>query len=333
MFYWRKKEAEEAGWTEEDIAAKATRFGFDSPLDEFFESINDPANDRYATVVRGKRGHHIMSDFYHFAYPMGSSWFDGSYVGTYNWVPTYNDAPNVEAADYYGHMIRDYCPPGTENYEHHHREEAFSTGRAVNSVGENCFMLPLAWRGGGENRDTLTPGADKDAWYECGYIPTPTAKRKTRWWPGEFPQLMNGKSSAKELSWEWIKYCCLPENEDIMLSYGNSICRYSTANDATIVKKWSEDKPEEGARARPWLATWPTTFSDGTKPRPVELPEYPEHDDIAGTALNLCVIQEMTPQEAMDEAQSKIEKVMRDAGYAEKFWSKAPADLKAFVNM
>jgi multiple sugar transport system substrate-binding protein len=110
-------------------------------------------------------------------------------------------------------------------------------------------------------------------------------------------------SPHKEVAFDFMLWATSPEVMKEMARLGTPPTRRSVFEDPELVKElW-------------WLKTTEQAL-DNSRPRP-RLPEWNKVEQVMAEVLLLAIRDELTPQQALDRANERIEIIMQEAGYIE----------------
>lgn len=191
-------------------------------LEKAAKALTDKASGKYGYVARGKRAA-AVSMFCSFLYNMGGKWQnpDGS--------PALASPQSVEAFKFYGHLMKDYGPPGVANFGFPEVNSAFMEG----------------------NVGFATDAASFSAFYEdpakskvvgkVGYYPFPTG-------PGGDHPILYGwgvsvaqQSKKKEAMWLFAQWATNKQNAVRSVQSGAASARKSAWDNPEITSKMKPD--------------------------------------------------------------------------------------------
>ena len=102
----------------------------------------------------------------------------------------------------------------------------------------------------------------------------------------------------QEAAWEYIKWVTSPEIQKEMAMMGaGGYLRPSTVTDPDLQQKY------------PFLPVLDESFRNGNGEFRPRIPQYPEIQDLLGTAVNAVLVGEKDAKAALDEAQAQAEKL------------------------
>jgi len=100
--------------------------------------------------------------------------------------------------------------------------------------------------------------------------------------------------AQQEAAWEFIKWLDSPEiHKEFILMGAGSFLRMSEMSDPDLLA------------AYPFLPVIQETFENGNGEYRPRIPEYPEIQDLLGTAVNAVLVGDADPQAALDAAQKE----------------------------
>ncbi len=102
----------------------------------------------------------------------------------------------------------------------------------------------------------------------------------------------------KEAAWLFIKWITSPAiHKELNLKGGSSYLRISETHDPDLLAKF------------PFLPVIDETFLNGDGDYRPRIPQYPQIQDILGTAVNAVLVGNTDPQKALDDAQAQAAKL------------------------
>jgi multiple sugar transport system substrate-binding protein len=102
----------------------------------------------------------------------------------------------------------------------------------------------------------------------------------------------------KEAAWLWIKWLTSPAvHKDFNLRGGSSYIRISETHDPDLLAKF------------PFLPVIDEVFVNGDGEYRPRIPQYPQIQDILGTAVNAVLVGNIDPKKALDAAQAEAAKL------------------------
>jgi multiple sugar transport system substrate-binding protein len=102
----------------------------------------------------------------------------------------------------------------------------------------------------------------------------------------------------KEAAWLWIKWLTSPEiHKELNLKGAGSYLRISETHDADLKAKF------------PFVTVIDEVFANGDGEYRPRIPQYPQIQDLLGTAVNAVLIGNADPKKALDDAQAQAQKL------------------------
>ncbi|MCW6506444.1 extracellular solute-binding protein [Lichenifustis flavocetrariae] len=245
--------------------------------------LTDPAKHTFGFVANGKTGPAGAQDWMQYNSQMGGSIVDAA------GKPVINSAANVESLNVYKELFAKAAPPGAADYDWDGREQSFRNGTVATmetwSVGAPGYYDPKQ----SKVVDTVAIEA------------APSAKGlPPRYGVGGWGMAINADSDPKkqEAAWAFIKWLTSPEiHKQFNLEGAGSFLRRSEMTDKDLLAKF------------PFLPVIATTFENGNGDYRPRIPQYPEIQDLLGTAVNAVLVGSADPKAALDEVQAKAEKL------------------------
>lgn len=255
-------------------------------MDELLTSakaLTDADNDQYGFVANGAKGPAVAQDWMQYNSQLGGAILDA------DGNPALNSAQNVQSLTVYKELFDEAAPPGAVSYDWGGREESFRQGLVANmqtwSVGAASYDNPEQSKIVGKNAVVLAPVAE-------GMTPT--------YGFGGWGLAINDDISdaEKEAAWTFIKWITSPEvQKDMALKGAGGVMRKSTTTDKDVLAMF------------PYMPVIDESFENGDGDYRPRIPQYPEIQDILGTAVNAVLVGDADPQAALDEAQVKAERL------------------------
>jgi multiple sugar transport system substrate-binding protein len=238
------------------------------------KKVHDPAKPLYGVVLRGAKGNPVISEFTPVLLSFGGKIFDD------NWKVVLNSKEAVAALKFFAKDLKQYAPPGVENYDAAERAREVAVGRAAQG-----FIWPA------EITDIVENPSVSKVMGKMGYTLAPRG-------PGNIHGPLIGNwllgipqgSKNKRWAYEFILWATgIPFRKSVLL-------------DAEMNKKFAFFKAMAASLEAP--AQW--------RPR---TSEWFAVEAILGTHVNAALAGLETPEDAIAKAAQEIEKHMREAGY------------------
>ncbi|MBN9059100.1 MAG: extracellular solute-binding protein, partial [Rhizobiales bacterium] len=254
--------------------------------EEFVEAaykLTDPAKKQYGFVANGQKGPAVAQDWLQYNAQLG-----GSVLGP-DGKPAINSEANINSLKVYKELFDKAAPPGAVDYDWGGREESFRQGLVAMmetwSVGAPGYYDP-----------SMSKIVDNVA-----ITTTPVAKGlPVKYGLGGWGMGINADidPAQQEAAWKFIKWLTSPEiQKEFNLEGAGSYIRKSTLADPDLNKKF------------PYLPVIAKSFENADGDYRPRIPQYPEIQDLLGTAVNAVLVGGTDPKAALDEVQEKAEKL------------------------
>jgi len=254
--------------------------------EEFVEAaikLTDPDKKIYGFVANGQKGPAVAQDWLQYNAQLG-----GSVLGP-DGKPAINSEANVNSLKIYKELFDKAAPPGAVDYDWGGREESFRQGLVAMmetwSVGAPGYYDP-----------SMSKIVDSVA-----ITTTPVAKGlPVKYGLGGWGMGINADidPAQQEAAWQFIKWLTSPEiQKEMNLEGAGSYIRKSTVADPDLNKKF------------PYLPVLAKSFENADGDYRPRIPQYPEIQDLLGTAVNAVLVGDVDPKAALDEVQAKAEKL------------------------
>jgi multiple sugar transport system substrate-binding protein len=247
------------------------------------EKLTDRQKGIYGWVANGQKGPAVAQDWMQYNSQLGGS------ILAADGTPALNSPANIQSLTVYKKLFDDTAPPGAVDYDWGGREESFRQGLVANmqtwSVGAAAYGDPAKSKIVGKFAITLAPPGQ-------GLQPT--------YGVGGWGMAINASSAPRkqEAAWTFIKWITgKAEQKEMALMGGGGVIRRSTTHDPELVAKF------------PFYGVIDTSFEHGNGEFRPRIPQYPEIQDILGTAVNAVLVGNADPKTALDEAQRKALKL------------------------
>lgn len=245
--------------------------------------LTDPANGVYGFVANGKTGPSSAQDWMQYNAQLGGSILDAK------GKPVLNSDANVHSLTVYKGLFDKAAPPGAADYDWSGREQSFRNGAVATmetwSVGAPGYYDP----GMSKVVDTVA------------IVAAPSARGEApKYGVGGWGMAINAgiEPRKKEAAWLFIKWLTSPPiHKAFNLEGAGSFLRRSEMTDEDLLGKF------------PFLPVIATTFEHGDGDYRPRIPQYPEIQDLLGTAVNAVLVGQADPKAALDDAQAKASKL------------------------
>jgi multiple sugar transport system substrate-binding protein len=245
--------------------------------------LTDPAKHQYGFVANGQKGPAVAQDWMQYNTEMG-----GSILGP-DGKPALNSDANIKSLTVYRDLFQKSAPPGAVNYDWGGREESFRQGLVAQmqtwSVGAPGYYDPAS-----------SKIVDKVA-----IAPAPRGAGLPQLYGiGGWGLAINAdiKDKQKQAAWAFIKWLDSPPvHKEFNLMGAGSFLRKSEMTDPDLMAKF------------PFLPVIAVTFEHGDGEYRPRIPQYPQIQDILGTAVNSVLVGNTDPKAALDAAQQAAVKL------------------------
>jgi multiple sugar transport system substrate-binding protein len=254
--------------------------------EEFVETaikLTNPDKKTYGFVANGQKGPSVAQDWLQYNSQLG-----GSVLGP-DGKPAINSEANVNSLKIYKELFDKAAPPGAVDYDWGGREESFRQGLVAMmetwSVGAPGYYDPSMSKIVDSVAITTTPVAEG----------LPVKYGLGGWGMGINADI---DPAQQEAAWQFIKWLVSPEIQKAMnLEGAGSYIRKSTVADPELNAKF------------PYLPVLAKSFENADGDYRPRIPQYPEIQDLLGTAVNAVLVGDVDPKAALDEVQAKAEKL------------------------
>ena len=250
------------------------------------KKVHDPGKPLYGYVIRGAKGNPVISEFTPVLLSFGGRIFDD------NWKVVLNSKEAVAALTFFAKDLKQYAPPGVENYDAAERAREVATGRAAQG-----FIWPA------EITDIVENPSVSKVIGKMGYTLAPAGPG------GKHAPLMGNwllgiPKSSKNQRWayEFILWATSAAMQKPYALGGGIPFRKSVLEDADMNKRFPFFKAMADSLAAP--AEW--------RPRSQE---WFAVEAILGTHVNAALAGLESPSDAIAKSATEIEKQMKEAGY------------------
>ncbi|MDQ0467479.1 ABC transporter substrate-binding protein [Labrys wisconsinensis] len=247
------------------------------------ETLTDRAKGQYGWVANGQKGPAVAQDWMQYNAEFGGSILDK------DGKPALNSEANIKSLAAYKQLFDKAAPPGAVDYDWGGREESFRQGVSATmqtwSVGAAAYGNPDQSKVVGKFAVVKAPSG---------------AGLPERYGIGGWGLSINKDIDAgrQEAAWKVIKYLAGKEGQkELNLLGAGGYIRKSTLADPDLLKKF------------PFQPVIAESFAKGDGDFRPRIPEYPEIQDILGTAVNAVLAGNADPKAALDEAQAKAKEL------------------------
>jgi len=234
----------------------------------------------YGYVMRAAQGNAAVADFMPIFWAFGGEMFDA------NGKPTVNSPEGIAALQFMLELGK-YSPPGYASFNADEVGAHLLQGTAAMSINWPVWIRPFSdpsrSKVVGRMEFTTLPGAKKPGQAEIGN------------WLIAIPRY----SKNAEAATDFLLWATAPEQMKVSTRRGNPPTRRSLFNDAELVAK----NPTYPAQLR---------SLESSRPRP-RTPYWNEIENAFGIFLSKANSGELSPAEAMNQANAEIEKILQRA--------------------
>ncbi len=252
-------------------------------LVEDAKKLNDPSKKIYGFVANGQKGPAVAQDWMQYNNQLGGSIVDK------DGQPALNSEANIKSLAVYKELFTEAAPPGAIEYDWGGREESFRQGMATFmqtwSVGAAAYSDPKVSNIVGK----------------VGIAVAPVAKGMTpRYGVGGWGLAINADvdTAKQEAAWTFIKWLTSKKiHKEFNMMGAGGFMRKSQMTDPDLLAKYD------------FLPVIAETYEHGNGDFRPRIPEYPEIQDLLGTAVNSVLAGAATPEEALGKAQEAAKKL------------------------
>jgi multiple sugar transport system substrate-binding protein len=252
-------------------------------LVEAAKKLTDPAKNQYGFVANGQKGAAVAQDWMQYNTQLG-----GSILGA-DGKPALNSAENVHSLEVYKQLFVETAPPGAIEYDWGGREESFRQGIAA---------MMQTWSVGAPG---YSDAAISNVVGKVGIALSPVAAGlEPEYGVGGWGMAINADidDKQKEAAWTFIKWLVSkPVHKEFNLQGAGSFMRISQMTDPDLTAKFD------------FLPVVAKVYENGNGEYRPRIPQYPEIQDILGSAVNAVLAGAAEPQAALDEAQAEAIKL------------------------
>jgi len=251
------------------------------------DTDNDGKIDMQGITLRAKRGIHMTWTWSNFFIAFGGEYFDEDLK------PIINNENGVKGTEYYVNLVQKYGPEGATNYGWEENRIAFEQGRAAMTIDASVNA------GFAEDPEKSTIAG------KVGYTMIP--KEKVYGINLSLHSLYISKfSENKEAAFEFIKWATSKETQLKALT----IAPIPTS---TSISTWKS--PDYVQKYSVFMDAHFDSVENGNLKYVPKLAETMEITDTISTYISEAIAGNKTVQQALDEANEAVYKIMEDAGY------------------
>jgi multiple sugar transport system substrate-binding protein len=249
-------------------------------LIEAARRLTDPANNVWGWAANGRRGAPVAQDWMTYNAQIGGAILDGS------GRPAIASAANVRSLTVYRELFRTSAPPGAVNYDWAARHEAYRQG----IVAQHQMWTP--------SLITYENPEISRVVGRTAVIPAPTgAGIERRFGIGGWAIAINAAvdERRREAAWAFTKFVTSPEIQREFLNQGVAI----------FIRKSVVQDPALQARF-PFFSVAHSSLMNGDVDFRPRIPQYPQIQDLLGTAVNSVLVGNADPARALEDAQNRV---------------------------
>jgi multiple sugar transport system substrate-binding protein len=238
-----------------------------------------PDKNIYGWAANGRRGAPAAQDWMQYNAQIGGSILDA------DGKPSLNSAANVRSLEVYRDLFKTSAPPGAVNYDWAARHEAYRQGLVAAhqswSISLASYENPEVSKVVGKTAVVLAPT-------EAGM---PKIYGLGGWALGVSASVDAKKQAA---GWEFVKWASSAALQKQFVTDGVGVfTRKSVVNDPALQARY------------PFLKVIDVALDKGDPDFRPRIPQYPQLQDLLGTAVNAALTSDVTPKAALDAAQAK----------------------------
>jgi multiple sugar transport system substrate-binding protein len=272
----------------EDAAAKLT-----------LDTNGDGKIDVYGITMRARAGEEPTGDITAFTWAYGGTWFEGNAstaeeIRANKAKPTVNSPEFIAGYEEYAKLLQKWGPPESANWSWVETMQAFAEGKAA----MHLMASSAYWY----TRSIATFDAN-----DIGVAPVPIGPAgKPIQSFFDISLSINVDSKNKDAAWEVLQFLSSPTVQKAQAESGiTSVPQVSLLLGDELKAKYPEAD----------LVVLKNALEEADPTYMPKIPEYNEICDILGTAASEVVAGTTTAKDALDDAQTRINKIMEDAGY------------------
>jgi ABC-type glycerol-3-phosphate transport system substrate-binding protein len=260
------------------------------------KALNDPNNRSYGLALRGFAG--AGQNMY--IYPslfrgFGGQWFDGKNL-------VVNSPIAVAALEWYVNALTNYAPPAVRNWNWPDIADAFSQGTLACYVDAHSSAAVI-------NNPEKSKVVGKIAY--ARWPKGPAGKRVTSIWNWGFPINAALSERAKKATWLFITWATSAETQARTSWKFAGPAKRSGLNRLSLWQSTEFANAMKDAGDNFIPAALESLEQDTDVEWRPRLPQWPAIGDTMGTAIQVALVGQKKPKDALDEAQARIAQIMR----------------------
>jgi ABC-type glycerol-3-phosphate transport system substrate-binding protein len=259
-------------------------------------AIHDPANHIWGAALRGFAGPGQNMYIYPSIFlGFGGKWFTPS--GKLDW----NTPEALAALEWYIDLEKRFAPPGVENWNWPELGDAFGQGR----LGSYIDGFTQAYLFSDPTRSRIAGDVSCARWPKG-----PSGRRVTSIWNWSFQLNAALSDRAKKATWLFIQWATSKETQ-IRTSYaGTGSLRFGVNRTSIWQTPAFRKVLESGGENFIQAATESMAKDTDADWRP-RVPQWPAVGTEMATAVQAALVGQMTPKQALETSQAKIDRIMR----------------------
>ena len=260
------------------------------------KALHDPANRVYGLAMRGFSG--AGQNMY--IYPslfrgFGGSWFKGKDV-------VVNSPEAVKALEWYVSALTSYAPPAVRNWNWPDIADAFSQGTVATYLDAHSSAAVLM-----NPEKSKVIGKVGFARWPKG----PNGKRVTSIWNWGFPINAALTEKQKKATWLFIQWATSAETQARTSWKFAGPAKRSGVNRLSAWKSAEFSQAVGGAGTNFISAALESLEQDTDVEWRPRVPQWPAIGETMATAIQSALVGQKKPKEALDEAQARIQQILK----------------------
>jgi multiple sugar transport system substrate-binding protein len=247
------------------------------------QKISEQVDGAEGYAMRGKSGNPIMSSYFSVGMSMAGNMFDE------NWGYDWADDSGIEAASFFVNDLGSISPDGVAS---------FDNSQVLSGLADGSIAAAPQWPSG----TSLLLNEDKATEYEnITFLPVPEGEERAAPVQGNWLLGINSYADAETKS----------AAGDVLQSFVSKQAQEQYVDLGGV--PFRHDTFEENMDAQPWFEALYGSLQNA-KPRP-RTPLWSEIETAHGQPLNAALVDDMSIEEAMAEAESQIGSILDENGY------------------
>jgi len=227
----------------------------------------------------------------------GGKWFDA------DGKPLVNSEAGVKSLEFYCNLLQNYAPPGIENWNWPEIMEGFAGGNVVQYIDSNSTASIIE----NPKKSKVSGKIAYQRWPKG-----PSGRRVTSIWNWTMPINAALPRKKKVATWFYLQWLASRPTQ-----FSSAI--YKETPDAVVrtgvnrISIWSDPEYRKVIGFTPDYADVVlTSMKEDTDPdwRP-RVPQWPKIGETMAVAIQSALVKQTTPKKALDEANTKIAKMMK----------------------